>query len=183
MWMSRVEGTYVQDCHSINSPDICKWFLLLAMPAAGRRVAGNFIYMQYVLIGTPSKFWYQCPTYTQTDIQTNGHTTLSQNFDIVPISLSQLKHTACILFISLSFPTKATCLFRPIRRPRWTWANKRWTYGELQQFFCWHSLPHFMPSSMVQTNSLGRRTFISGFQSLGISTSQVKVYKRECIQL
>ena len=61
--------------------------------------------------------------------------------------------------------------------------SKRWTYGELQSSSCWHCLPHFMPSSMVHTNSFGRWTFMSGFQSLGISTSQVKVHQQDCIQL
>ena len=32
-------------------------------------------YTQYFSSGTPWNFWYQCPTYTKTDIQTNGHTT------------------------------------------------------------------------------------------------------------
>ena len=35
-------------------------------------------------------------SHTQTDIQTNGHTNMSQNFDIVPQWLSHTHHTACI---------------------------------------------------------------------------------------
>ena len=55
-------------------------------------------YTQYADNGTPWKFWYR-PTFdTQTDIQTNGHTTMSHNFEIVPlcISMSRCHHTVCI---------------------------------------------------------------------------------------
>ena len=34
-------------------------------------------------------------SHIRTDIRTHGHTTCPHNFDIVPISLSQLKHTEC----------------------------------------------------------------------------------------
>ena len=48
------------------------------------------------------QFCYQCPTYTQADIQTNGHTTYAQSFDNVPISLSQLKYTECIVTLMVN---------------------------------------------------------------------------------
>ena len=36
---------------------------------------------------------YSITLYTQTDMQTNGHTTLSQDFDVVPKCLSLMNHT------------------------------------------------------------------------------------------
>ena len=52
-------------------------------------------YTQYADNGTPWKFWYRPTLYTRTDIQTNGHTTMSQNFDIVPLCMSRCHHTVC----------------------------------------------------------------------------------------
>ena len=41
--------------------------------------------------------FYIVPLYTQTDIQKNRHTKMSQNFEIVPYySLSHIDHKACI---------------------------------------------------------------------------------------
>ena len=37
-------------------------------------------YTQYFSSGTPGNFLYQCPTYTKTDIHTNGHTTYPRSF-------------------------------------------------------------------------------------------------------
>ena len=49
-----------------------------------RMIRGQIGYTQYGESGTQSHFLYQCPTYTQTDIPTKGHTNISKNFDIIP---------------------------------------------------------------------------------------------------
>ena len=57
------------------------------------------IYTQYGESGTPSNFWYQYPTYTQTGKPTDGHTTYHK---ILISYLSHSHHTECIPMDKLS---------------------------------------------------------------------------------
>ena len=60
----------------------------------------KYNYTQYEPYGTPWYFWYHCPTYTQTDIQTNGHTTCPR------ILISS--HSACPTLVILRVDLGAT---------------------------------------------------------------------------